>query len=78
MLLTGPHEWDPSVLDYTHPTTVGDPTWASDPSQHGAHDPRIDEFGNFKGRVHHTLTQATPTLLNTNMLSKLNPLILKS
>ena len=22
VLLTGPHEWDPSVLDYTHPTTA--------------------------------------------------------
>ena len=54
VLLTGPHEWDPSVLDYTHPTTSGDPTWASDPSLLGAHDPRIDEFGNFKGRVHLT------------------------
>ena len=39
MLLTGPHEWDPSVLDYTHTTTSGDPTWAPDPSQRGAHDP---------------------------------------
>ena len=25
VLLTGPHEWDPSVLDHTHPTTAGDP-----------------------------------------------------
>ena len=58
VLLTGPHEWDPSVLDYTHPITSGDPTWAPDPSQHGAHDPRIDEFVNFKGRVQHTLTQS--------------------
>ena len=58
VLLTGPHEWDPSVLDYTHPTTAGDPTWAPDLSQRGAHDPRIDEFGNFKGRVHHTLTHS--------------------
>ena len=58
VLLTGPHEWDPSVLDYTHPTTSGDPTWAPDPSQRGAHDPRIDEFGNFKGRVQHTLTHS--------------------
>ena len=58
VLLTGPHEWDPSVLDYTHPTTSGDPTWAPDPSKHGAHDPRIDEFGNFKGRVQHTLTHS--------------------
>ena len=55
VLLTGPHEWDPSVLDYTHPTTSGDPTWAPDPSLCGAHYPRIDEFGNFKGRVQHTL-----------------------
>ena len=58
VLLTGPHAWDPSVLDYTHPTTSGDPTWPPDPSQHGTHDPRIDEFGNFKGRVQHTLTQS--------------------
>ena len=58
VLLTGPHEWDPSVLDYTHPTASGDPTWAPDPSLHGAHDPRIDEFGNFKGRVQHTLIQS--------------------
>ena len=61
MLLTGPHEWDPSVLDYTHPTTSGDPTWAPDPSHRGAHDPRIDESGNFQGRVQHTLTHS-PTL----------------
>ena len=58
VLLTGPHGWDPSVLDYTHPTTSGDPTWAPDHSLHGAHDPRIDEFSNFKGRVQHTLTQS--------------------
>ena len=51
VLLTGSHEWDPSVLYYTHPTTAGDPTWAPDPSQHSAHDPEIDEFSNFKGRV---------------------------
>ena len=55
---TGPHEWDPSVLDYIHPTTSGDPTWAPDPSNRGAHDPRIDEFGSFKGRVQHTLTHS--------------------
>ena len=55
VLLTGPHEWDTSVLDYTHPTTSGHPTWARYPSLRGAHDPRIDEFGNFKGRLQHTL-----------------------
>ena len=56
VLLTGPHEWDPSVLDYTHPATAGDPTWAPDRSQCGAHDPRIDKFGNFKGSINHALT----------------------
>ena len=28
VLLAGPHEWEPSVVDYTHPTTAGDPIWA--------------------------------------------------
>ena len=56
VLLTGPHEWDPSVLDYTHPATAGDPTWAPDPSKCDAHALRIDEFGHFNGRVHHILT----------------------
>ena len=41
------------------PTTAGDPSWAPDPSKCGAHDPRIDEFGNFKGRVHDTLTHSS-------------------
>ena len=74
MLLTGPHEWDPSVLDYTHPTTSGDPTWAPYPSLLGAHDPRIDEFGNFKGEFSIHLS---PTWLNINMLSPLNSLTLR-
>ena len=56
VLPIGPHEWDPSVLDNTHPATAGDPSWAPEPSQHDAHDPRIDEFGHFKGRVHHSLS----------------------
>ena len=74
VLLTGPDEWDPSVLGYTHPTTSGDPTWAPEPSLRGAHDPRLDELGNFKGRVQHTLIST----LSTNMLSPLNPLTLRS
>ena len=49
------HVGGKQVMDYTHPTTSGDPTWATNPSLCGAHDPRIDEFGKFKGRVQHTL-----------------------
>ena len=31
--LTGPHEWDPSVLDYTHPSDDGEPPWSNDPDE---------------------------------------------
>ena len=80
VLLTGPHEWVPSAVDYSNPITSGDPTWAPEPSHHLGHDPRIDEFRNFKGRVQHTITHSMPypTLLSTNMLSPLNPLTLRS
>ena len=63
VLLTGPHEWDPLVLDYTYPTTSGDPTMVPDPSQCGVYDPRIVAFGNFKWRVYHTLTHS-PAISN--------------
>ena len=29
--LKGPYEWDPSVLDYTHPSGYGEPPWSNDP-----------------------------------------------
>ena len=32
VLLTSPHEWDPSVLDYAYPNTCGYPSWAPDSS----------------------------------------------
>ena len=46
LLLTSPDEWDPSVLDYSHPSTHGYPSWACDPSARDQDDPRIDECGN--------------------------------
>ena len=78
VLLSGPHEWDPSVLDYTHPATSGDPTWAPDPSQCSAHDPRIDAILGGEFTIPSPIPLASQTLLNTNMLSNLNPLILRS
>ena len=56
VLLTSLQEWDPSVLDYMHPNTCGYPSWAPDPLTRDQHDPRIDECGNFKGRVVETLS----------------------
>ena len=39
ILHPSPHEWDPSVLDYSHPNTHGYPTWAPEPSARDQHDP---------------------------------------
>ena len=33
MHLTGPHEWDPSVLYYTHPSGDEEPPWSNDPNE---------------------------------------------
>ena len=43
--LTGPYEWDPSVLDYTHPSGDGEPPWSNDPDERFAFDHNFDEFG---------------------------------
>ena len=40
--LTGPHEWDPSVLDYTHPSGDGEPHWSNDHDERSAFDPNFD------------------------------------
>ena len=64
VLLTSPHEWDPSVLDYSHLHAHGYPSWAPDPSARDQHDPRIDECGNIHNRTIHTLSilSDTPTV----------------
>ena len=53
--LTGPHEWDPSVLDYTHPSGDGEPPWSNDPHERIAFDPTFDEFGDYTQRAIKTL-----------------------
>ena len=54
--LTGPHEWDPSVLDCTHPSGDGEPPWSNDPDERFAFDPNFDEFGDYTQRVIQTLS----------------------
>ena len=49
--LTGPHEWDPSVLDYTHPSGDGEPPWSNDPDERFAFDPNNDEFWDYTQRA---------------------------
>ena len=54
--LTGPHEWDPSVLDYTHTSDDGEPPWSNDPDERFAFDPNFDEFGDYTQRAIQTLS----------------------
>ena len=54
--LTGPHEWDPSVLGYTHPSGDGEPPWSNDPNERFAFDPNFDEFGDYTQRAIQTLS----------------------
>ena len=54
--LTGPHEWDPSVLDYTHPSGDGEPPWSNDPDERFAFDLNFDEFGDYTHRAIQTLS----------------------
>ena len=54
--LTGPHEWDPYVLDYTHPSCDGEPPWSNDPDERFAFDTNFDEFGDYTQRTILTLS----------------------
>ena len=63
--LTGLHEWDPSVLDLTHPSGDGEPPWSNDPTERFAFFPQFterfaffpqfDEFGDYTHRAIQTL-----------------------
>ena len=53
--LTGPHEWDPSVLDYTHPSGDGEPPWSNHPDERFAFDSHFDEFADYTQRAIQTL-----------------------
>ena len=54
--LTGPHEWDSSVLDYTHTSGDGEPPWSNDPDERFAFDPNFDEFRDYTQRAIQTLS----------------------
>ncbi len=54
VLLTSPHQWDPSVLNYTH--RLANTSWASSSDLRDQHDPRIDACGNYMDRHIQTLS----------------------
>ena len=53
--LTGPHEWDPSVLDSKYASGDGEPPWSNDPTERYGFDPNFDEFGDYTHRAIQTL-----------------------
>ena len=74
VLLTGPHEWDPSVLDYTHPTSSGTPPGLQTLPYSVPMTPGLMNLAILRGEFSIHLS---PTWLNINMLSPLNPLTLR-
>ena len=54
--LTSIHEWDPSVLDFSHPEGDGEPVWATDPQETDFLDPNFDTYGLYSKRAINTLS----------------------
>ena len=54
--LTSMHEWDPSVLDYSHPEGDEEPAWACDPQHIDLIDPNFDTHGQYTRRAINTLS----------------------
>ena len=80
--LAGPHEWNPSVLDYnyTHPSGDGEPPWFNDPDERFAFDPNFDEFGDYTQRAIQTLSilDDSSILLTPCPTIRANQLVIRS
>ena len=69
--LTGPHEWNPSVLEYTHPSGDGEPPWSNNPDERFAFDPIFEEPGDCTKVAIQTLSildDSSPTLTSCSSL----------
>ena len=54
--LTSMHEWDPSVLDYSHPEGDEEPVWGCDPQHIDLIGPNFDTHGLYTRRAINTLS----------------------
>ena len=52
------HEWDPLVLDYSHPEGDEEPVWACDPQHIDLIDPSFDTHGLYTRRAINTLSSS--------------------
>ena len=68
--LTRPHEWDPPVLDYLHPSGNGEPSWKTDPNARSQFDTNFDEYGDYVNRALQILNiiNDTPQIPSTHHL----------
>ena len=54
--LTSIHEWNPEVLDYSHPEGDGEPLQVIDPQHRDLLDPNFDTYGMYTKRANITLS----------------------
>ena len=65
--LTSIHEWDPSVLDCSHPEGDGEPVWACDPQHIDLLVPNIYTHGLYTKRAINTLSSLADVQQNSSM-----------
>ena len=65
--LTSIHEWDPSVLDYSHRGGDGEPVWACGPQNMDLLDPNIDTHGLYTKRAINTLSSLADVQQTSSM-----------
>ena len=69
MHLTGPNEWDFSVLDITHPSGDGKPRWSNNPNERFAFDPNFDEIRDYTHRAIQILNILDDSSLTSTLFS---------
>ena len=70
--LTIIHEWDPAVLDYSHPECDGEPTWACDPQHLDLIDYNFDTHGLCTKRAINTLS-SLPDVQHKSLMALSSP-----
>ena len=76
--LTSIHEWDPSVLDYSHREGDGEPIWAGDPQHMDLIDANFDTHGLYTKRAINTLSSLDDVQHKYSMVLSLPKSILQA
>ena len=71
--LAAPHQWAPSVLDFTHPSSDGDPPCSNDPNERLSFEPNFDEFRDYTQRAIQPLNILDDSSLSLTLVQPLGP-----